>query len=115
MSEYVVNPELAHGVIKDADTKCGEGEDAHQKVTEAASSVASALNNTSCVGLWETWAATMATATTVAYNRVDNAVGAGHQVIDTLEAADIEMSAAADKELEATALRQIKQSQSMEV
>ena len=92
MAEYVTDPVAAHAIVREAGTHADDASLEATKFTGATEDLLGAITNGWIVGPLGAWLGNMGSAMSVALTRADNAVGAGHEVIDTLEAADVAMA-----------------------
>lgn len=107
MTEYVVDPAGAHSIIRAAESKLGDTDHAGKvrKALDAAMAAFGASRVRASINDWTT--APVLTNISTATTRVRNAAGASHEVVETLEAADLEMNAQIDREYLSIAREQV--------
>lgn len=92
MAEYVLDPVAAHAIVRQVGVHANDGAEAAAGFAGDGEALLGTLGGGWIVGRLGSWLGSAGRAMSVALTRADNAVGAGHQVIDALEAADVAMA-----------------------
>ena len=95
MSEYVIDPDAAHQIIRGVSSRADDAAQAASRFGGGIDPMGAALGASRTTPLMSSWLRAANSTISTALTRTDNIVGAGHEVVRVLEEADVLMAAEA--------------------